>query len=289
MHADRPRRCTGFTVIDLMAVGVVLVILVVLVLVLLPMLGNGRRGPAREMANNTQLRGIHQSFVTFAQSNKRGGNDGFFPGLDSTGMIIPNGPDTGHSGDGTQPGARLWMLLEGNYFTPEYIINPADAVTTEVATDPATGEHRPLTADHYSYALSAITATPPTADPDGRTAEWKETLNTAAIMLGDRRPSVPAPPTSAACGPPPAAATGAAAWCVTTTAPASRPTPRASRRPSSLTTLPTPWTSCLKTRPVAPTRFWCMKTRRRRIARSSTASMPTDFERDSLSKRADDA
>ena len=185
MRITQPRRYSGFTVIDLMAVGAVLVIVVVLGLVVLSSLGTSGNS-RRQMPNNTQLRGIHLGMVTYAQSNKRGGNDGFFPGLDSTGMVIPDGPDTGHSGDGTQPGARLWMLLDGNYFTPEYLINPSDPVTTEVATNPATGEHRPLTADHYSYALSAITATTPPANPDGRTAEWKETLNTAAIVLGDR-------------------------------------------------------------------------------------------------------
>lgn len=60
------------------------------------------------MSNNTQLRGIHQSLVTYAQINKTGGNDGYFTGLDSRGGIVPNGPATGNSGGGTEPGARVW-------------------------------------------------------------------------------------------------------------------------------------------------------------------------------------
>lgn len=179
MHADRPRRCTGFTVIDLMAVGVVVMILVVLVLVALPMFSGGRRGPAREMMNNTQLRGIHQGFVTWAQSNKRGGNDGYFPGLDGSGDVIADGPLTGHSGDGTVPAAAMWMMLDGNFFTPEYMINPADAHAVELLI-PATGPVPPVTHENFSYAFQSLAGHP------AERGEWKETLNTAAPVAGDR-------------------------------------------------------------------------------------------------------
>jgi len=179
MHADRPRRCIGFTVIDLMAVGVVLVVVVVLVLVAMPMFGGRRGGYSVQMMNNTQLRGIHQSFVTFAQSNKRGGNDGYFPGLDGSGDVIPDGPLTGHSGDGTVPAAAMWMMLEGNFFTPEYMVNPADAHAVELLI-PATGPVPPVTHDNFSYALQSLAGHP------AERGEWKEALNTAAPVAGDR-------------------------------------------------------------------------------------------------------
>ena len=116
--------------------------------ILLPALGAARR-TSRQMANNTQLRGIHQSLVTFAQSNKRGGNDGYFTGVDAKGNVHPNGSLTGESGDGTEPGARVWALLDGNYFTPEYTVNPADTHAVELLV-PAGGPVPPVTPDNHS-------------------------------------------------------------------------------------------------------------------------------------------
>ncbi|MEO0514772.1 MAG: hypothetical protein AAF086_05690 [Planctomycetota bacterium] len=158
------------------------------------MLGTGTRvHPA--LSNNTQLRGIHQAFVTFAQSNKKGGNDGYFPGLDGSGNVVPDGEATGFSGDGTQPAARMRMLLDGNFFTPDYMINFADAraveyeFTKHLSADPK----NPLTAEHFSYAVLEITGaltlgeeSPKDWSQYGRAIEWKETLNTGAIVMGDR-------------------------------------------------------------------------------------------------------
>ncbi|MEM9418292.1 MAG: hypothetical protein AAGA25_04435 [Planctomycetota bacterium] len=144
------------------------------------------------MVNNTQLRGIHQGFVTFAQSNKKGGQDGYFPGLDGSGHVIPDGPETFHSGDGTQPSARLVMMLNGNFFTPDYMINPADSRATEAEIERGKSDYEGLTPDHFSYApLGIAEALRDEEDQfevgdDRRALEWKETLSTAAIVLGDR-------------------------------------------------------------------------------------------------------
>ena len=132
------------------------------------------------MLNNTQLRGIHQSCVVFAQSNKRGGNDGWFPGLNPLGQIVPDGEATGHSGAGDVPGARMWMLLSGNFFTPEYLLNPADKDAVEAEVDPATHDLRPVTGQQHSYASLSVRGT------DGEKREWSETLNTGAAVIADR-------------------------------------------------------------------------------------------------------
>ncbi|MEM9881862.1 MAG: prepilin-type N-terminal cleavage/methylation domain-containing protein [Planctomycetota bacterium] len=153
----------GFTFIELLVV-------LLLIGMLLPALGASRR-TARQMANNTQLRGIHQGFVTFAQSNKRGGNDGYFPGLNSDGGLVV-----------ASPAGRLQLMLKGNYFTPDYIINPADTEKVE-----APGQDGPVTDRNHSYAMLPIAD--PAADA-GRINEWKETLNTAAIVLSDRNTGV---------------------------------------------------------------------------------------------------
>ena len=148
----------GFSIVELL-------VLILLIGILLPALGAARR-TARQMANNTQLRGIHQGMVIFAQANKKGGNDGYFPGLGPDGELVA-----------AEPAGRLDLMLEGNYFTPDYIINPADA---EMVVAPPAAK---LTPQNYSYAMLPLDDEQTDA---GHRAEWKETLNTSAIVIGDR-------------------------------------------------------------------------------------------------------
>ena len=119
----------GLTLVE---VVVALIVLVLLTAILLPALGAARRS-SQSAASNAQLREIQQGLFTFAQTNATGGNGGLFPGLDPSGTVIPDGPPTGHSGDGSVPGARLWMMLNGHFLTPRHLINPADDHATELA------------------------------------------------------------------------------------------------------------------------------------------------------------
>ena len=148
----------GFSLIELLVVMLIIGIM-------LPALGAARR-TARQMTNNTQLRGIHQGMVIFAQANKVGGQDGFFPGLGPTGELL-------HA----EPAARLDLMLEGNFFTPEYVVNPADGQAVVAA------QGQKLTPRNYSYAMLPIADE---AADAGRRMEWKETLNTSAVVLSDR-------------------------------------------------------------------------------------------------------
>ncbi len=169
------------------------------------------------MQNNTQLRGIHQGMFTSSQSNKSGGGDGYFPGLTSRGQAITvdnpdaviegsgsdgvgvfgqtndirgyaaspddvaisemNDPDTG---DGFLQYAFA-ELLTGDFIpagSSEYFINPADA-TKQYFVAGAGG-------DEGRFDLSKVSYTALHVGVDQLITEWKETVNTQAIVMGDR-------------------------------------------------------------------------------------------------------
>jgi type II secretory pathway pseudopilin PulG len=170
-------------------VGVVLSVVVLLIAILLPALGASQR-TAHRMQNSTQLRGIHQGMVIFAQSNK-----GYFPGMNASGDILADGNATGFSGHGNTPQARFWIMLDGDFITPEYLISPSE--TQAIVEYMGTG---PVASDNYSYAqlgygIAGDARTDPrtgeqsyavSMDTQGRAMEWRETLNSQAVVLSDR-------------------------------------------------------------------------------------------------------
>ncbi|MFK7789127.1 MAG: type II secretion system protein [Phycisphaeraceae bacterium] len=175
----------GFTLIELL---VVISIIALLIAILLPALGAARR-TARRMQNSTQLRGIHQGLVTFANSNKSN-----FAGLTSKGTIlVNNAANTGGSGDGSVIQSRYWILMTGDYFTPEYAISPSetDAATPWIDTAAVNDVVFDATTKNYSYSLlhfqnqGAATNTI-TANTAARGAEWSQTLNSQAVVVSDR-------------------------------------------------------------------------------------------------------
>ena len=183
--STRPRK-SGFTLIELL---VVISIIALLIAILLPALGAARR-TARRMQNSTQLRGIHQGLVTFANSNKNN-----FAGLDSKGDALVDGADTtGSSGNGEEVEARYYILLDGDYFTPEYAISPSETANVTEYVESATATPNAVTftaaTKHYSYAMLqfAASGTPRavTSATAPRAAEWKQTLNSQAIVVSDR-------------------------------------------------------------------------------------------------------
>jgi len=178
-------RKSGFTLIELL---VVISIIALLIAILLPALGAARR-TARRMQNSTQLRGIHQGLVTFANSNKNN-----FAGLNSSGSALLDGnTTTGTSGtNGTSVEARYWILINGDYFTPEYAISPSETAN-QTEYDPDAAAVSPVVfsaaVKHYSYAMLQFTANGTgviNAATAARAAEWKQTLNSQAIVVSDR-------------------------------------------------------------------------------------------------------
>ena len=205
MHPST-HRIAGFTIVEVVTVSIIIVLLVAL---LLPALQRGHRTHPT-MQNSTQLRGIHQAMFTFAQSNKSGGGDGFYPGLDAKGStlavadVIPaidlraSADVPGYAAEpldhvlrgemNTTPTqgliTRAFAELVAGDFIPAgsagYFINPRDEVKVEFEPD---GDE-PFTAANISYTMLDLSRHEGEVYP--LMTEWKETINTQAVMLADR-------------------------------------------------------------------------------------------------------
>jgi type II secretory pathway pseudopilin PulG len=149
-------RGRGITLIELLFV---VSIVALLIGIPLPALGAARRN-ASGVQKSTQLRGIHQGHILYAQ-----GNGSHFPGLGAKGEPIELAVE-----------ARMLPLLKGNYFTPGYLINPAETDQSIQAWS-GTG---PFTANNWSYAALQVPA------GGGRYKEWRDTSNPKALVLSDR-------------------------------------------------------------------------------------------------------
>jgi prepilin-type N-terminal cleavage/methylation domain-containing protein len=164
------RQKPGFTLIELL---VVISIIALLIGILLPALGAARR-TARQMQNSTQVRGIHQGLILYAQGNKTR-----FVGITGQGTAYE---DTTAGKESWRTGWRMQKMISENYFTPEYARSPSEAqtgVTSYTMLDIVTPAGTLL-------ATSTNTAVMPDANAVVRLSEWRETSNTEAIVLTDR-------------------------------------------------------------------------------------------------------
>ncbi|MEM9753274.1 MAG: prepilin-type cleavage/methylation domain-containing protein [Planctomycetota bacterium] len=166
---------------------------------------------SRHLQNNVQTRGIHQGMFVFSQGNKSGGGDGFFPGLSSRGEAIADvdctkievgtfgqsndipAYDANENGDidpeemndpATGEGFVQYVfaeLLTGDFIpagSSEYFLNPADTgKTVFIAND---------SGDAGRFDVTKVSYTILNAAADQLDNEWKETINTQAIVLADR-------------------------------------------------------------------------------------------------------
>lgn len=162
-------RKRAFTLIELL---VVISIIALLIGILLPALSAARR-TARQMQNSTQVRGIHKGMVLYAQ-----GNSTYFPGAQrvaTTNSVSINAPSvTG----------RFLQLLKGEYFAGNYAISPSES--TEKNNPYSAGATGTTVAtSQISYAMLRLNNTPATRTAN-ENEEWRDTVNSKAIVVSDR-------------------------------------------------------------------------------------------------------
>ncbi len=177
------RRTRGFTQVDAMVItGVVSLVALLLMGLFLPVLGR-RSGCSNQMKNSSQIRGIHQSMVIFAQNNGT-----HLPGLDAYGNILPaDAKDfsllAGNNLTGASMAARNYILLNGSFVAGDLLINPQDVLIKW-----SDSKLMPTT-DQFSYSLLRIGMGPTTTDIGrhaGRIVEWRDNANSQAILIADR-------------------------------------------------------------------------------------------------------
>jgi len=115
------------------------------------------------MQNSTRLRGIQTGLVIYSQ-----GNNGYYVGLASDGRTASG---SWVAGQFTAVG-RMQKLIDDNYFPVQYARSPSESQTGTT-----------------SYALLHIDnngASSPQPITSDRNDEWKDTINTAAVVISDR-------------------------------------------------------------------------------------------------------
>jgi len=151
------RKRRAFTLIELL---VVISIIALLIGILLPALGAARR-VANRNASNTQIRGIHQGLVTYAQAN-----GGFFPGIER------NGETDVSIGS---PSAIFQFLKDRDFFTEEYDNSPAESDPQVTIGD-----------GFYSYALLDNDSDLSPDLASGRRLSWQDSISGSEPLIADR-------------------------------------------------------------------------------------------------------
>ncbi len=175
---SRPQRAAGFTKIELLVVVGVILIAIGL---LLPFVRREQRSNCY-MQTSSQVRGMHQSMVIYAQNN-----NSHLPGLDGDGKLLKANDSAfsgvpGNTATGASMTGRYYLLLHGEYISSSLMVSPQDTFK------PADPKKMP-SVDQFSYVLLRIGESATGTDIGthaARASEWRDNANDQAILMSDR-------------------------------------------------------------------------------------------------------
>lgn len=136
---------------------------------------------SRRLQNGSQVRGIHQSLVLYSNSN-----NGYYPGYNSDGTddfapIAATVTDFGANALTDDDLSKVYaILLTGEYFTPEYIVSPADMLTPLNGSSISAAVKPTIDNTVYSYAFLDMNNS-----PSERRFQWKDANGSQAPIVAD--------------------------------------------------------------------------------------------------------
>jgi hypothetical protein len=180
IHSPKHRTARAFTRTDAAVVVAALIVLGTLLTI-----GFNKLKRAHLIAGDqSNMRGVHQSMVIYAQNNNT-----YFPGFDAHGKILPTtdplfSSAPGNSLSGGSMSARYYILVNRGFLDGRALLNSQE-ITPQAWKSPAALP----TPDQFSFALLRIAPSSQSTDITPHTAranEWRDNANAQALLITDR-------------------------------------------------------------------------------------------------------